>query len=328
MSLLSGTLAIFFGQSMSLGYQDMMEAMYYTISTHHELFCGPTQKPGSPQKTVTVTKTETIVGHTITKTITPTLTTTRYVTLTRAADDSTSPTGLPDPTDSGSNCYWLAVHELDKANNLYNLTSEAEITVLRSLATQAQNSHDELQQIAEQNLEEASRANGLSELLQHLVDTPLVNSCDTFLVLADQLISHGILNPQGNETGGLDPLFDSALQKLAHDSRDTRTKPAPGVLSADAAEALPLVLEKRSDDARYCFGDDCNWPIRIFEMWKTAEGLREVLKERLRYARSQTLSGESKGTSVLDVLTEIGVITGLYGVFRFLSKMTAERLRP
>ncbi|KAI1360251.1 hypothetical protein F5Y08DRAFT_53871 [Xylaria arbuscula] len=332
MSLLSGGHACI-GQPVSLAYQDMIVAIYYTISTHHELFCGPTEKPGPLYQTVTATKTAILTGQTITNTIT----TTRYVTLTHTATETASPTESADTEDTGSNCYWLAVQELTQANDLYNLTAEDEILALRGLETRARQSHDKLAQIAEDNPEQASRAHALSEVLRHLVDAPLVKSCDTFLSLADQLILHDIdvlSSPEDEETQHRDSLFDAAFQELENDSVYKRTRPARGVLSDSAAEALPLVIRERKGDAQqYCFQGDCDWPTRILNMWLVTERLRDILKERLRIARAQAQAqaqiqaDDGKGTLVSSVLMETGVIVALYGVFRFLSKMTAGPLR-
>ncbi|KAK5637691.1 hypothetical protein RRF57_013406 [Xylaria bambusicola] len=319
-SLLSGTHASF-----KQAYPSIMKDIYYTISTHHEIFCGPTQKLGATQQqTVYVTKT---ISSTLTNTITPTRMVAQYVTLTSTAtsdDDDMAPTDASWYVDEPrSNCYWLAVHELDKAYNLYNLTSELEVTALRGLVSQATESHQRLEQIAEQKPEQAERMNALDEALYYLVDTPLGNACDVFLNLTKQLIRHGSLTPREKRDEDIGVFFDAALLKLENNTQESRSESAPGVLLDGATEALRLVLDIYTDPL--CSDADCSWAARIIlELSQTADGLRDILKERLKLTKSKTLAGNSKGGSVSSMLWNMGLVLGLYGIVKVLVRLTAN----
>ncbi|KAI0526725.1 hypothetical protein F5B22DRAFT_175532 [Xylaria bambusicola] len=295
-----------------------MRDIYHTISTHHETLCGPTQKRGAPQpQTVYVTKT---ISSTLTdNTITPTRTTTQYVTLTETATaDDTAPTAQPR-----SNCYWLAVHELDKANDLYNLTSELEIRALSGLVSQAREYHQTLEHImTEQNLERAERAKALDDVLYYLVDEPLGHGCDVFLNLTKHLIGHGPLTPQEKREEDIGALFDVALRKLESAARESLWMLGLSTLSSSAADVLSLVLRMYTVDAQSCFDTDCG-PGHIKNMWLTAEGLRDVLKERLELARVKVLADDNKGESVSAILWTMGLALGGYGVVRILVQLTA-----
>ncbi|KAI1428711.1 hypothetical protein F5Y12DRAFT_731457 [Xylaria sp. FL1777] len=174
-------------------------------------------------------------------------------------------------SESRSRCDWFFVYSTGKElQTPYNLTSKTEMINLRNAVSQARMNRRTLEQIAKKRPEQAARAIGLRDVLDYLVSAPLGSFCVAFLDLQRQLVPYTISKFPEKNSAELGALFDGAVARVLHDDLHTHTKPRLGLLSPSAEEALAFVLEENWGDEKYCFGDDCDWPVCIYDMRKVS----------------------------------------------------------
>ncbi len=208
----------------------------------------------------------------------------------------------------------------------YNLTSKAETTALRDAVSKARTSRRTLERLAETRPKQAGPANALGEVLDYLVSEPLESACEAVLTLQHRLLQPTESGRNEGDAAELRALFDRTLVTLSHPDLDTRAHPRPVVLSASAEEALSAVFAERWGDARYCVGDDCDWVVRVFDMWQAAQAMRETLTAGLLDAKAQALlsfADKSEKRSLSSILHEMAWLMPVCVIFMVMARLAA-----
>ncbi|KAI1345884.1 hypothetical protein F5Y01DRAFT_320331 [Xylaria sp. FL0043] len=229
---------------------------------------------------------------------------------------------------SQEECDWLAISTISKRlKPPYKLLSESEVKALSDALSQAQESNRTLAPIAATSpRRQAAHANALGGALDYLVSEPLRNSCHAVINLQRELAL--VTRGNGNDTR-LSAFFDTALATVFDTGLHTPSAIQPGTMPKGTKKIVEVVRAKAWGNARYCLADDCEWPARIYDMWRDSVRLREELRARLVEGKARVLDPAALGgRSLRSVLIEMGVLVTLYIVCRVAYRVLSRRPTP
>ncbi|RWA09932.1 hypothetical protein EKO27_g5189 [Xylaria grammica] len=227
---------------------------------------------------------------------TPTLTVTHTAT---SWEDSAN----VDPEDKERSCDWLYPYNTDNPpEGPHEFLSKSEASPVIEAVFDARRLRGELSPGGNGGWLTGRHLHGLDEVLSFLVTTPLWKFCEALHGLVDQAAD------SGNKAARLVPLLDDALAKLSEGGLGTDGKLEPGIVSAGAAPALKFVVEGRGEGDRYCIGDDCNIPARIYHMWQRTEQVRGILRTKLHAVRDDLTGTRSLRSMLVETVVLLTVL--------------------
>ncbi|GAW12822.1 hypothetical protein ANO14919_021930 [Xylariales sp. No.14919] len=208
-----------------------------------------------------------------------------------------------DPEDEERSCDWLSLYNTDNPpEGPHEFLSKSEASLMMEAVFDARRLRGELSPGGNGGWLTRRHLHGLDEVLSFLVTTPLWKFCETLHGLVDQAAD------SGNKAARLVPLLDDALAKLSEKGLGTDDKLEPGVVSAGAAPALKFVVEGRGEGDRYCIGDDCNIPARIYNMWQRTEQVRGILRTKLHAVRDDLTGTRSLRSMLVETVVLLPVL--------------------
>ncbi|KAI0813486.1 hypothetical protein GGR55DRAFT_637939 [Xylaria sp. FL0064] len=226
---------------------------------------------------------------------------------------------------SQEECDWLAIYTISKRlKPPHKLLSESAVNALSDALSQAHESTRTLAQIAETSpRRQAAHATALGGALDYLVREPLRNSCHAIINLQRELAL--VTRGNGNDTR-LSAFFDTALATVFDTGQHTPSATEPGRMPKGTKTILSVVRTKSWGNAEYCLADDCEWPARIYDMWRDSVRLREELTAKLVEAKARVLDPAAVGgRSLRSILLEMGLLALLYIVCMVAYRMLSRR---